>query len=407
MAEELNVFLQELKSIRTYLIKIGPSRRVGNILEVKRIEANNILVKYNEYIGLCKNKIALEKIKTAEITLIKKICEEFDTLYKEVLSLCKYCETTERQPCSESDGIMASEKFDLKIALSILPVMTNDIENTKQLIEGIEYYKSVLNDKECHKKLIQFVLKSRLSQQAKLKLLQNYDSVDELIKDMKKKLLPQKSHTALQSRLLQCRQNNRSVLDFGKEISELFADLTISQADGDTLKYNILRPLNEKMAIKRFSDGLRNGRLSTVIAARNYDSLTDAIQAAQDEEINSSSGKNPPTNEGIMGMHQRPYYYRSFQRRPQGGQYTRQRTAPGYRSFSNRSRGHQQPYGHHQVQFPHTNFRGNRVRSNRSRSFSRGRSQAVRSNINFMATADRNVASDDPQMESLSHFFRE
>lgn len=36
MAEEVALILNELKAIRKYLIKIGPSRRVGNILIEKK-----------------------------------------------------------------------------------------------------------------------------------------------------------------------------------------------------------------------------------------------------------------------------------------------------------------------------------------------------------------------------------
>lgn len=61
-------------------------------------------------------------------------------------------------------------------------------------------------------------------------------------------------------------------------------NLTIPQADGNTENYNVLMPVNEKQAIKQFSDGLRNRRLSTLIADGNFSSLKDAIQAAKDKE---------------------------------------------------------------------------------------------------------------------------
>lgn len=396
MAEELSLILQELKLIRTYLIKIGPSRRVGNILDVKRAEANDVLAKYNTCVQCYKNNLKLGKIKSSEIVLINRICEEFDSLYSNVIKLCS--DTVENSPQSDN---MASETFDLKIALSILPVMTNNDDNTKQLIEGIEYYSSVLTAKECKTKLTQFVLKSRLSQQAKLRLSQKYDSIDELIRDMKKLLLPQKSYTALQTKLMASRQNNKTIADFGKEISELFVDLTISQADGDSDKYNVLRPLNEKLAIKKFGDGLRNSRLSTVIAARNYSSLTDAIQAAQDEEMSS-----PSASEGVMGMYKQHNNY-AYRRRPQRGHYARQR---GFLSFYNRSRGYQpRPYNHQeqyqQVKSSQNNYHANAFRSNRGR-YLRGRGRSARGHVNLMAT-EQNVESEIPQMESLSHFFRD
>ncbi|XP_053602910.2 uncharacterized protein LOC128670915 [Plodia interpunctella] len=191
---------------------------------------------------------------------------------------------------------MDEDKFNLKVALSLLPVMSDDVDTIKQLIENIAYYNSVLTKPECKNKLIMFVLKSRISQSAKLKLESGYDTVEDLLKDMRRQLIPQKAATAIQSKLQRARQNNKTIADFGKEISELFADLTVSQADGDPSSSKLLKSINEKYAIKRFADGLRNQRLSTIIAARNFSSLKDAIQSAQDEEVSTSTG-----TEEVMG----------------------------------------------------------------------------------------------------------
>ncbi|KAH9635596.1 hypothetical protein HF086_012265 [Spodoptera exigua] len=72
-------------------------------------------------------------------------------------------------------------------------------------------------------------------------------------------------------------------------LTELFVDLTITQSEGKEEVFKILKPINEKQAIKSFAEGLRNRRLSTLISARNYTSLKDAVQAAVDEETSSPS----------------------------------------------------------------------------------------------------------------------
>ena len=59
--------------------------------------------------------------------------------------------------------------------------MTNDEVSIKQLIDNIEYYDSLLKDTACKQNLINFVLKSRLSQEAKIKLNAKYDTVNGLI----------------------------------------------------------------------------------------------------------------------------------------------------------------------------------------------------------------------------------
>lgn len=43
--------------------------------------------------------------------------------------------------------------------------------------------------------------------------------------------------------------------------------------------------VNEKLAIERFAAGLRDCRLSVIIDLRNFSSLIEAIESAQDEEI--------------------------------------------------------------------------------------------------------------------------
>lgn len=388
MEEIFTEILEELKSVRTYLIKIGPSRREGKILETKSQEANDILVKYNKYLDIF--KLNLDQYSREEITLINEICIKFNKLYTEICSLCSVVSAT-----------MAEDKFDLKIALSMLPIMNDTEEKTKQLIESIEYYDSVLTQPECKSKLICFVLKSRLSQQAKLRMLPKYNTTEDLIKDMRRLLLPIKSYTALQTKLQTCRQNNRTVSDFGKELSEIFVNLTVSQAAGDTNKYEVLRPLNEGLAIKKFADGLRDRRLSTIIAARNFSSLTEAIQAAQDEEVQSSSAE-------MIGTY-KSFNNRSTGQRGRRGQFRPQRSyTNGYRgrtSNNNRqNQSFQSPY--QRGKYRGNNYRGNNFRGRGTFSRNRGSNFSAHSNVNTMSTETNVGATNNPNTESLSHFFR-
>ncbi|XP_073959806.1 uncharacterized protein [Choristoneura fumiferana] len=178
--------------------------------------------------------------------------------------------------------------FDLKIALSLIPSMTDDEVVIKQLIDSVEYYDTMLKD-DSKKSLINFVLKNRLTEVGKLKLCASYDTTQKLVQDMKKLLLPRKSATAIQNRMQALKQGESSIDNFGQQLSSMFVDLTIAQSDGNSDTFNILKNLNEKQAIKRFADGLRNRRISTIIAARDYESLKDAIQGAKDEETVSAA----------------------------------------------------------------------------------------------------------------------
>lgn len=282
MAEKLKALYDNLFEIRKYLIKIGPDRRKGNIVVVKLGEADNLVKEYKIFLEYFSNtKSTLSK---SECSIINELCINFDQLYEQILDLCSH------KPIG-SIKMANTCTFDLKTALSLLPVCSNDEVSVKQLIDGIEYYKSEL-DETSQAKLLNFVLKTRLTQAAKLKLSPTYANINELIAEMKAQLLPKKSATAIQQKLQNFKQNDLTIDDFGRQITELFVDLTISQSDGNDANFKVLKPINEKQAIKCFADGLRSRRLGTIITARTYTSLKDAVQAAIDEDISGPSTSN-------------------------------------------------------------------------------------------------------------------
>lgn len=398
MATHLETLCNDIKDIRVYLIKIGPSRRTEKILIKKLSEANDIFMRYSDYVAQIIGDIQKGKVSSSESELIYKYIERFQSLYAEVIELCKSSKTE------------TMSTFDLKVALNLLPLMTDEEANTRQLIDNIEYYSSTLSTPDCKKELVNFVLKSRLSQAAKLRLCPKYSSVDDLVIDMKKVLLPQRSATALQTKLTSMRQNELSLQDYAKEISELFVQLTVSQANGQSENYNILKPLNEQYAIKKFADGLRNRRLSTIIAARNYSSLKDAIQAAQDEEIASS-----PSSAEVLGMYNNNVRFsRSFRQN---------RGYRGHRGDVNQRHSHRRPYreGYHNNNGSRGGWNGHRYHQHeqapaRNRQGYRGKSyynrnQRMRNNdpnkVNVITEPEVNIESaNTSNSDNNKKFFR-
>ncbi|KAK9752544.1 Retrotransposon gag protein [Popillia japonica] len=136
------------------------------------------------------------------------------------------------------------------------------------------------------KHLINFVLKTRTSENAQIRLNKSYDSVDELIKDIRNNFVARKSATTISTQLHQIKQQNKTLSEFGQEIEQLLSDLTLAQADGNENLLNYLRPVNEKIAINSFSNGVRSQELRTILKSRNCKSLKEAINTAIDEERN-------------------------------------------------------------------------------------------------------------------------
>lgn len=187
-------------------------------------------------------------------------------------------------PSISSSSVNMEGKFDFKTASSLLPKLNGTVDTVHQLIEGIELYEPSLN--ETNKPLlINFVLKACVPYREKLRLKSTYADTISLIADLKKHFLPKQSAPALAARLQTLKQNNLSIDDFGKSVEALMSDLTIAQSGDDATRVDIFRKANEKIAIDVFANGIRNTELRTVIKARNYDNLSEAINAAKEETV--------------------------------------------------------------------------------------------------------------------------
>ncbi|KAK9709506.1 hypothetical protein QE152_g26576 [Popillia japonica] len=183
-----------------------------------------------------------------------------------------------------------SEKFDLKTAGSLGSVMNDTEEVTKQLIDAIELYASML-DEAGKSLLINYILKTRLSVSAKLRISSSYTSIEALLicqlsvsaklrisssytsieallVDLKKHLLTKKSasplsielHNAKQNtksieeydlltkksasplsiELHNAKQNTKSIEEYGRTIEELLVNLCIAQSDGNENSLSVI-----------------------------------------------------------------------------------------------------------------------------------------------------------------------
>lgn len=397
----IETLLYALVEIRKYIIKLSKTKRKSEVGQKKLLEAQDLHKIYLEELENDLDRYRENKISNEEWQLLSDIYNKFGTIYKEIQELCDTKSVSDSE--SEQPNTMAS--FDLKTACSLLPIMTGDEMVTLQLIDNIELYETMLKDDQ-KQNLVQFVLKSRLSNNAKLRLSQKYDTVAELIKDMKKQLLTQKSATSLQMQLNSLKQSSRSIEKFGSEIENLFVNLTISQSDGKPEAYEILRPINEKLAIKRFTDGLRDTRLGTIIAAHNYTSLKDAIRAAKDEELSTI-----PSTSGVAYTMQRGINRQGRGRcsmvRPSHSHNTRVYTNSGTRG--NNSQGYKHNYGTHPSTTRYQS-RGNhqgRYNNPQRGKFYRGRPiQGIRHMTTEYQPRDSQVNEQQPEGINMNHFFR-
>lgn len=394
----LENFCSQLKEIKTGLIKLNKDRRKPEILERKLEEAQFIYKQIGDLISQIGPKVKEKFYDEKQVILIKQTYDISKGYFEDIKKFCK--ENIEIYQTENTNTETVMSNFDIKVAVSLLPLMNDTEATTSQLIDAIELYSSML-DNIGKSTLIKFVLKTKLSASAKLRLASQYDTVENLVSDMKTHLLTKKSDTALQSKLARARQGEKSIEDFGKELEELFVDLTISQANGDENAYSVLKPLNEKMAVKRFADGLRNQKLSTIIASRNFNALKDAIRAAQDEET-------PRVNEGQAMF---------FSRRGRGNFRGSNRAQNGRSRFNNTNRGR---HNNNNSRFSRTgnnsNRGNNRFQNNQNRSSSNYSSRSNNrnrqnnynrnNNVNYIEQQGSSHSVPDNENE-LNYFFRE
>lgn len=288
MSQQLQDLHAKLKYLREYLVKLGPDRRRQDLAFKKLAEAEKEYSKLDCILTQLNQEVKDRKIgkETCEVfqTLIQEIQSNFQKIKGLISLVDSSSQTSSKDFIEYSDSVTKmADAFDIKTAISLLPVINGQEQVTNQLIDGILLYSSLINDAS-KSQLIQFVLKTRLSPSAKLRLKTTYADIESLVEDIRIYLLPKKSSVALQTQLFKATQGRRSIEKFGTEIEELFVNLTIAQANDKRDAYEVLRPLNEKTAIKRFSDGLADKRLSTIIASRQFTSLSEAITAAVDEQ---------------------------------------------------------------------------------------------------------------------------
>jgi hypothetical protein len=404
MEQRLQDILSELKNIQVSLRKLGIEKRLErkSYVQQKIDKAKSLYIEYENIIS------------TLDITVLQEsayifdlVVEQTDIVYKKIL-----CFGTQKIDTKTP----TMDKFDIKTAATLIPIMDGTQEVTERIIDGIEMYETCLESDNCKKMLISFILKTRVNKSAKLKLKQKYESITELILDMKTYLLTKKSASSLLSQLSNITQRDMSVKEFGDAIEDMFVNLTISQANNNENAYEILRPLNESMAVKRFADGLRNRRLGTVISARDYGNLKDAIRAAEDEE----SAQRPSqsilfnyVNRGKSNYRPGPNY-QGYVNRGHRGYYSHRGTSVGRGTFGQRgyqyhsNRYMHQPHHYRPPLAPYRNPRG-RFGSNRAYRGGRGNHHQI-----YSATSggSNNTHSSEintpPENETLNgiQFFR-
>lgn len=190
----------------------------------------------------------------------------------------------------ENNFAKMGESFSFKTASALLPKLDGSTDTVHQLIESIDFYESSLAA-ESKPQVINYVLKICLSHRDRIRMKSGYTTVFELIVDLKRNFLPKQSAPSLIAKMQASSQGNLTTSEYGRSIETLMADLTIAQVGeiAETQVIEVISKQNEKLAVDIFAKGLRSREIRTVIKARNYERLSEAISAANEEALSADS----------------------------------------------------------------------------------------------------------------------
>lgn len=325
-----NELLKELEDFHKNLKKENVEKRRDPAATQRRLtRLSNYRIEFTSN----KEKFLAEGHESEVLNRVKLICLEITQQLNLIEKLLKDRELEIKPKIVKVESKMPEENFDLKTAASLLPVMDGSEATTRSLIDGIELYEIMLNNNG-KILLINYILKTRLSEHAKIRLNKTYPSIKELVDDIKKHFITRKSAAALAMQLYSTKQGGKSIDEFAKVVEELLVNLTISQANGDDNAQTILRAANEKTAISVFADGLSNNTLRTIVKARNCATLSDAISTAKELEPSGNQANqifHMNRNQNFQQRPERGNFRGSFR----GNQYSRQRNNYNQRGYNN------------------------------------------------------------------------
>jgi len=405
------------EEISAYLVKIkkdNTERRQDKEVTRRRLQNFQALQQgHKSLVELHKVKVENNDISAESLEIIKKFNESIKQKLKEISSILNPRLTLASDNLTVDKDIIETnisdhkvlemDKFCFKTASSLLPKLNDRTETVNSLIDGIDLYNPSLNV-EGKILLINYVLKACIPYKDRIRLKSSYDNIEQLISDIKLNFLPRQSAPVLASKLQSMRQDNLSIDEYARAIEKLMADLTLAQGGSDPKIIEIFRQENEKVAIDVFTNGVRNTEIRTILKAKGFGSLSEAINVAKDEALRVKQHQpsifqmrgHAHSSRGRPNFRQNSYNFQNNSR--QTGSYDSSRR----NNIQNPSQNPNTSF-RHQNHYSHNYNRSRNYRGNQHQSTSRGRGGNFRNQRVFtMNTATKS----DNNRDNNSTFFR-
>lgn len=188
--------------------------------------------------------------------------------------------------------------FDFKIFNAMIPMFRGNKNELRKFIDSGDLYFETLSDagQEEFERVIMLKLDNYIYNWCQNKGVDSWETIKE---NLKRKYKTASNLPLLQKELFTIKQERRqSVGQFAEEIErKLFEMNEVAKGEIEEFDVGRYKQYHEKLALRAFQDGLK-GALRMYIKARNFQTLSEAITEAMNEEAYTDVGSFEKEKEG-------------------------------------------------------------------------------------------------------------
>lgn len=200
--------------------------------------------------------------------------------------------TDDQEVKTGSGPVEEVSNFEFKIFNSMIPMFKGHQAELRKFIDSAELYFEALNEggQDDFERFIMLKLDTNIYNWCQNKGINTWEEIKE---NLKQKYKTASNLPLLQKELFNIRQERReSVGQFSDKIEKkLFEMNEAARSEIEEFDVGRYKHYHEKLALRAFQDGLKDS-LRLYIKARNYETLSEAITEARNEEGYTDNGGN-------------------------------------------------------------------------------------------------------------------
>lgn len=263
----------------------------------------------------------------------------------------------------ENQRKLTTMSFDIRTATSLLHTYDGKENETEAFIESMELLDELTQAE--HKGIMVKFIRTRITGKAKSVLTDDIKTVAQIKAKLKEKFTVKLSSDAILAQLRNCKQGNRKLTDFSKQVEDLSSLLTRAFISENVATNDTAEKLAEKFSVQAFINNIENSETSLILKATNLSTLNELVTKAV--------AVDKPAPSKIL-------YYNRQQNNGFRNSFNRQTPTNNYRNFSGRNFRFQQNRYRQSNNFRNINNNNNYNNSNTNNSRGNNNRSTFRNN---------------------------